>query len=225
VIDDTYDLAVDPTDFEHVLVSFHGSWGWTDSKWNASAGVAESTDGGESWTLHAPNGFGGYGHAIHFLYSPELGLGDKNTWLLGTQGGGMWRTSDAGETWTKVSETGIFHGGGTIYYTQAGVLYASGSPQSLRSTDNGQTWISVGPTEGGTTCVFGDGENLWTAPALGNDTPYSTSPEDDGVAWTPYDGGAQTWHFGGPFEMAFDPQNRILYSSNWEQGAKALKLP
>lgn len=220
---DVYDVAVDPSDFKHILTSFHGSWGWTDTKWNTSSGVLESKDGGETFIVHEPGSWG-TGHAINFLYDPELGIGDKNTWLLGTQGGGYYRTSDAGATWTKVSEGGIFHGGGTVFYGKPSSLYASGYPSSRRSMDNGLTWTAVGPSGGGTTCLFGDGQTLWTAPALG-DNPYFTSPASDGAVWTPYAGGAQQWHNGGPFEMSLDPVNHILYSSNWEQGAMATKLP
>jgi hypothetical protein len=220
---DVYDISVDPTDFKHVLVSFHGAWGWTDTKWNTSSGVLETKDGGETFIVHDPGSWG-TGHAINFLYDPAHGTGDKNTWLLGTQGGGYFRTSDAGATWTKVSDGGIFHGGGTAFYSKTGVLFASGYPSSRRSTDNGLTWTGVGPSGGGTTCIYGDGQTLWTAPALG-DNSYSTSLESDGVTWAAYAGGAQQWHNGGPFEMTVDPVNRILYSSNWEQGAMAMKLP
>jgi hypothetical protein len=220
---DVYDVSVDPADFKHVLVSFHGAWGWTDTKWNTSSGVLETKDGGDTFIVHEPGSWG-TGHAINFLYDPAHGVGDANTWLLGTQGGGYYRTSDAGATWTKVSEGGIFHGGGTAFYSKTGALYASGYPSSRRSTDNGLTWTAVGPSGGGTTCLFGDGQTLWSAPALG-DNSYFTSPESDGATWAPYDAGAQQWHNGGPFEMALDPVNRILYSSNWEQGAMAMKLP
>jgi hypothetical protein len=222
-IGDVYDVAVDPTDFAHVLVSFHGSWGWTDTKWNTSSGVLETKDGGDTFIVHEPGAWG-TGHAIHFLYDPAHGVGDANTWLLGTQGGGYYRTGNAGGSWTKVVEGGIFHGGGTAFYSKSGVLYASGYPSSRRSTDNGLTWQPVGPSGGGTTCLFGDGQTLWTAPALG-DNSYSTSPESDGETWALYAGGAQKWHNGGPFEMTLDPVNRVLYASNWEQGAMALKLP
>jgi hypothetical protein len=44
------------------------------------------------------------------LYDPEKGIGNANTWLLGTQGAGYFRTEDAGQTWKKVSDSGIAHG-------------------------------------------------------------------------------------------------------------------
>jgi photosystem II stability/assembly factor-like uncharacterized protein len=217
---DTYDLAVDPTDFDHVLVSHHSAWGWTDTKWNTSSGVLESKDGGASWIVHEPQPGWGSGHAINFLFNPELGLGNSQTWLLGTQGPGMFRTEDAGKTWTKVSELGIQHGGGSVYYDKTGTLFASGANGNLRSADNGLTWTKV--SEGkGYNAVFGDGRLLYTAPGFGP-TSYFTSPEGEGTTWTPFDM-TQTFD-AGPFEMALDRTHRILYSANWGEGLWALKL-
>src|SRR5262249_20858608 len=82
--EDIYDVAVAPTDFRQVLVTFHYRWGWTDTKWNTNSGVMESKDGGASWLVHDPVMGWGSGHAIRFLYEPSLGLGDSRTWLIGT---------------------------------------------------------------------------------------------------------------------------------------------
>jgi hypothetical protein len=56
---DTYDIAADPTDFNHVLVTSHSPWdgynGMFNGKWNNDdSGVLESKDGGNTWTLHDP---------------------------------------------------------------------------------------------------------------------------------------------------------------------------
>ncbi len=215
---DCYDVAVDPTDFDHLLVSSHSPWSWET---NEPAGVLESKDGGESWIIHPPQPSWAQGHAINFLYSPEHGLGDAQTWLLGTQNDGMWRTTDAGESWTKVSDTAIQHGGGTIYYGNTGILFASGTPTLLRSTDNGATWEPAGPPGNGFTAVHGDGERLYTNMIYGP-SPFSVSPEDDGLEWTSL-GGHEFQQ--GPFEMAFDPVNRILYTGSWNDGLWAMALP
>jgi hypothetical protein len=216
---DVYDVSADPTDFDHVLVSFHGAWGWTDTKWNTNSGVLESKDGGMTWTVHEPMMGWGTGHAINFLYKPELGLGDSKSWLLGTQGAGQWRTTDAGATWKKVSETGIQHGGGKVYYTKAGVLFATGGNQNMRSSDNGATWTPVGPG-GGYNGIVGDGKLLYTAKCFGP-TAITTSPETDGTKWT--DSSSQQFKQG-PFEMAFDGVNGIVYSASWGSGMWALKV-
>ncbi|HEV8244368.1 MAG TPA: hypothetical protein VGP93_01235, partial [Polyangiaceae bacterium] len=44
---DVYDIATDPTDFNHALVSFHSPF-----ESSGTSGILETTDGGESWTRH-----------------------------------------------------------------------------------------------------------------------------------------------------------------------------
>jgi photosystem II stability/assembly factor-like uncharacterized protein len=224
-IDDTYDVAVDPTDFKHVLVSSHSAWGWDDTKWKRNAGVMETKDGGDTWIAHEPEATWGAGHSINFLYDPDKGIGDANTWLLGTQGDGQWRTTDAGKTWTKVLTNDIFHGGGETYYAKDGKLYATGvTPCLQRSGDNGATWTALN-APGQCTGVWGDGNVLYTAPAYAQGMqPFFTSPETDGLTWTAYKGGTQKFDGSGPYEMAYDSVNGILYASVWFQGVWALKV-
>jgi len=205
---DVYDVAADPANFNHLLLSFHNPWRTT------GAGVAESPDGGQTWITHyPPPGSNWYaGMSIAFL-------GNSTTWLLGSQGQGYWRTADAGNTWKQVSTTNIQHGGGNIYRTKAGVLFASGSPTNLKSTDNGITWTSVGSSNG-YNAIFGDGNLLYTAQCFGP-APFLTSPETDGVTWTKFN----TQEFAqGPFEMTYDATNKILYSGSWVAGLWALKV-
>jgi hypothetical protein len=216
-VDDVYDVAVNPTDFDHVLISSHSPWD------NDGAGVLESRDGGDTWVAHDYQSSWGAGHSIDFLYEPTQGIGDEDTWLLGTQSGGYWRTDDGGENWTRVRDEGIFHGGGDSYYTKMGVLYASSYEGVIRSEDNGESWTVVA-TGLGTTAVYGDGNTLYTSPAYGyNEQPFLTAPEDDGTAreWEP---SGRELTDGGPFEMAFDATNGILYASCWFQGVWALKV-
>ena len=47
-----------------------------------------------------------------------------------------------------------------------------------------------------------------------------TSPENDGLTWSPL--GSQEFHEG-PFEMAFDATNGILYNASITAGMWALK--
>ena len=215
---DIYDVAVDPVDFQHVLLSFHYRWGWDETPWKRNSGVMESKDGGASWIVHPPTPGWGSGHSINFLYAPKLGIGDSKTWLLGTQDNGFWRTSDAGATWKQVTTTNITHGGGDIYYTAAGVLYAGGT-QTVRSTDNGVTWQPVGP--GSTWTVGGDGTTLYSGGGWGSNRPFQVSRETDGITWKDYD----TQKIGdGPYAMTYDSTNGIMYSSSWFSGVWALKV-
>lgn len=215
-VDDVYDISVDPGDFNHVLVSSHSAYGWDTTKWNKNAGIVESKDGGNIWTVHDPVDGWGYGHGIWFL-------NNSTTWLLGTQGDGYWRTTDSGAHWTQVTKTNMAHGGGQIYYTKAGILYSASADEVMRSADNGATWTKVGTLKF-TTSIYGDGKYLYAHQAYaGGAATFFTSPETDGMTWTPYNGGAQKFT-DGPFEMAFDVANGILYSANWGNGILALKV-
>jgi hypothetical protein len=222
--DDGYWIAVDPTDFKHVLITFHSPW--HDP---SGSGVLESTDGAATFIPHKPNGgWGGAGLAISFLYSPSQGLGDAKTWLLGTQSnGGFYRTTDSGGTWTNVTKQPMMHGGTGTFYASNKVLYSGANNQIMRSTDNGVTWTLVGPKfQDGYYTVIGDGTNLYAQEAntggnsVGPQT-YVTSKETDGVTWTSYS--SQTFT-DGPFAMAFDQAGGIIYSANWQAGIWALKV-
>ena len=213
---DCYDVKADPGDFDHVLVTFHSGFERT-----GDAGVLESRDGGNTWIRHWPHLFG-HGDSVWFLK-------DSKTWLVGSQASGYWRTADSGENWTQVSKEEMQHGGTDCFYSRTGVLYVGASHHILRSTDNGLTFTNVGPSiRDGFYAIVGDGSYLYTCLAnTGGDTvgktPYLISPETDGMTWTPYHGGAQTFS-DGPYRMAFDPVNRIIYSSNWKAGVWALKV-
>jgi hypothetical protein len=54
--------------------------------------------------------------------------------------------------------------------------------------------------------------------------PFYVSDESYGVTWKPLEG-EQVFENGGPYQMAFDKLNHILYASMWEQGVWAMKVP
>jgi hypothetical protein len=222
---DVYVVQADPADFQHVLVTFHSPW-----EFGTAAGVLESKDGGNTWVRHGPltalsladggTTALGAGHSIFFL-------GNASTWLLGTQGHGFWRTTDSGTTWTQVSTVDMQHGGARPFYAKTGVLYVPALSTILRSTDNALSFASVGPqTPDGFYDVIGDDRRLYAQSGNtgGNSTgpkPYLTSPEGDGITWTPLND--QTFD-DGPYRMAFDSVNGVVYSANWNSGVWALKV-
>jgi photosystem II stability/assembly factor-like uncharacterized protein len=219
---DGYSIAVDPSDFNHVLFSFHSPWP-DRAGYTYSCGALESTDGGETWAIRYPGGgMTGPGFAIFFLYSPDLKIGNKNTWLMGCQGSGFYRTTNAGTTWVQVNANQMTHGGDQIYYTKAGVLFAGTSawPSGpMHSTDNGITWLACNLPAMYTLGVMGDGTTLYTG-AFNGTSPIYVSPETDGVNWTKLNN--QT--FGsGPFELDFDKVNSIMYMATPADGVWALK--
>lgn len=215
-INDVYDIAVNPADFNHVLVSLHSPFSWNGGCGPrcGNAGMLESKDGGTTWIIHEPGDWG-YGHSIWFL-------NNSTTWLLGTQGNGFWRTTNSGANWTQVSKENIAHGGGQIYHSKTGVLYVSCADRVLRSTDNGEHFTSVGPVQF-TTSVFGDGNYLYAHKAYGGiNEVFSVSREDDGVTWTTLPSAGSFSN--GPFEMVLDTANHILYAGNWGDGIIAMKV-
>lgn len=222
-------MSVDAADFDHVILSSHSPWPGLNN-----AGVMETKDGGETWVAHAPRAEWGAGTmGVSILNDPASGVGDPDTWLVGTDGQGMWRTTDAGESWTKVSDSSVPHGGGEIYYSPTGVLYAGATPYPIKSTDNGATWEAFGGESGLAFSyyytVYGDGTTLYTAPAYtgtnaGVPQPFFTASEADGGPFTEYAGGVQEF-IDGPYIMRFDSANRIMYGANWGAGLLAMKLP
>jgi photosystem II stability/assembly factor-like uncharacterized protein len=213
-VDDVYDVAADPADFKHVLVTSHSPWNL--SQFMDGAGVLETKDGGDSWIVHKPpNNTWGQGHNIWFLKNSA-------SWLLGTQSAGYWRTTDSGTTWTQVTKEDMAHGGGQLYKAKGGLYYASAVNGVLKSADDGVTWTISSGNPKYTTSVYGDGNLLYTHQAYaGGVDSFYTSPETDGMTWTPM-GGLKSDQ--GPFEMAFDATNRILYSASWGAGIWALKV-
>jgi hypothetical protein len=218
---DIYSLAVDPTDFKHVLISFHNPW-----RNSMNCGVLESNDGGATWITHNPpdGSVRGYGMAIFFLFNPATKQGDRNTWLFTAQQGGFFRTTDAGATWSLVYPLQMTHGGDQLYRTKDGILYAGAYQYPVRSADNGVTWqaLKTGLVYSWYMGVCGDGENIYIACSNPNE-PFFTSPDKDGLTWTAYQGGKQTFS-AEPFEMRYDARNHIMYAASWGEGLLALKM-
>jgi hypothetical protein len=233
---DAYDVAADPADFNHVLVTSHSPWnGYNqvfNAKWGQDSGVLESKDGGNNWTLRGPQVGWSHGNGIWFL-------SDSNTWLLGSQADGYWRTGDGGATWTQVVPAScnpscdvgnnMQHGGGQVFRAASGVYYGAGVPHLMRTRDDGLTWTLLGPS-GGYNSIMGDGTNLYAAP---NTEPgplgpgFITATVANDTTWTEYPGGTVlTGGTGaaGPFEMTFDSANGIVYAACWSAGLWALKV-
>jgi photosystem II stability/assembly factor-like uncharacterized protein len=210
---DVYHVEPNPADFDHVLVSFHYKW----EGYGEHAGVLESKDGGDSWTLHPPQDWG-YGGGVFFLFDPAQGVGHPDTWLFGSQGSGFFRTTDAGASWTKVSDTVMTHGGAQVHHASNGRLYATTSQGVMRSDDDGATWTPL-PTNGPTLGVISDGTRLYTG--LHGGGPFRTALLSSDGEWSDFN--AQTF-FEGPFELAFDPTNGIVYSANIRGGVWALAV-
>lgn len=216
---DLYSIAVNPSDFNHILVSFHSPWV------GKNCGVLESKDGGATWIAHDPPPTlkGGYGMAIFFLFDPHKKIGDANTWLFTAQEGGFFKTEDGGKSWTNVYKHSMTHGGNQLYRASDGTLYSGGYQYPARSTDNGSSWeqIKKGLVYSWYMGICGDGKNIFTG-STNKNQPFFVSADNDGLNWKPLN---DQKFSAVPFEMVFDPVNRIIYSASWEEGLLAFKLP
>ena len=233
--DDMYSVAADPTDFNHILVTFHftlyrGPW-----KGKHAVGLVESRDGGEHWKTHdvpTKEDSSTNGCSIFFLYDPVNKIGDAKTWLFTTQLPDWLRTEDGGVSWTHVFDQRMTHGGQQLYRASNNVLYAGAVGCPARSTDNGKTWTTLTKDTTQKNGFFpwcymgicGDGTNIFCAGrnfVVGHGY-YYTSPETDGLTWKPYLK-EQTFLME-PFEMHYDAKNGIMYASPWQDGFWALKI-
>jgi hypothetical protein len=213
-----YSIQLDPYTPNHVLIAWHSAW-TTD---NTNSGVSESTDGGKTWTNHKPPAGSrwGAGNAAWFL-------NNSHTWLLGSQNGGIWRTSDSGTSWILVSNLNIAHGGinALVRGPTADVFYLATGRQIGISTDDAKTWTDPpGLSDNYFETVVSDGTNLFTAPsypvAQYVDGPWYYLPLKGYAYWRPYNS-QHTCSMGncnGPVMGAYDPALHISYTVNWLGG-------
>jgi len=234
-LDDMYCVAADPTDFSHILVSFHSTAFSGPWKGKGAVGIVESWDGGEHWKTHdvpTKDDSSKVGCDIFFLYDPAKKIGDAKTWLFTSQLPEWYRTENGGVSWTQVYDKKMTHGATQLYWASNNVLYAGAVGTPARSTDNGKTWTALPQDNMRKNGMFpwcyvgicGDGTNLYTAGRYLNAPGgyYYTSPETDGLTWKPYLK-EQTFLME-PFEMHYDAKNGIMYASHWQDGFWALKI-
>jgi hypothetical protein len=227
---DVTQLAVDPSNWNHMLLTGHSPWSGY-----SSSGVLETMDAGMTWTAHPPvSAWSSNTHLVAFLYNPATSQGNSQTWLVGDPtSAGFWKTENSGTSWTQVSTYLPIHGGGNeVTYASNGTVYTGAAPYPIYSTNNGDSWSQVN-TSGLTSFQYynigDDGSHLYAMPAnavMGTaiNTYYSVTPESTGAtsAWTAYNGGAQTF-INGPFQMYWDSSNAIMYGAMWGAGIWVLK--
>jgi hypothetical protein len=224
---DAYHVAVDPSDFKHVLVSFHYYY-----PGNAASGVVESFDGGVTWAVHPPIPGTMTGHMVEFLSNPAKGIGNSQTWLLGVQDTGVdatrgfWRTSNSGTSWSHVAtwsggpEVEMAHGGGEVHYSASGDLYVGGWYAPIRSTDNGLTWSRLSMPFGYWWAFGGDGASLFTS-GYGAGGHLMVASESAPTVWSNYNSQVIP---GGAFQFAYDGSSSTLYAAQWFSGSGLFAL-
>ena len=169
--------------------------------------------------------------------------GEPNTFLMGTTGGGVWKSDDAGHTWRNISD-GFFGGSigaiavagndANVVYVGEGSIDIRGNTSmgrgAWRSTDGGKSWKSAGLRAAGQIgriVVHPSNADVAYAAVLGR--PFGRNPER-GIFRTK-DGGT-TWDrilfvndSTGASDIVMDPRNpRILYAAMWRAERKPWTL-
>lgn len=157
-----------------------------------------------------------------------------STYLMGTTGGGVWKTTNAGQSWNNISDgffggsigaVAVAHADPSVIYVGTGSACIRGNTSTghgaYRSMDGGKTWSFVGLPEAG---QIGDIQvhpkdaNVVYVAALGH--PFGKNPERGVYRST--DGGDSWEHVlalsdsTGVVDLSLNPQNpREIYAAAW----------
>jgi len=166
--------------------------------------------------------------------SVEGMIGNENTYIMGTAGGGVWRTEDGGHQWNNISDE--FFGGSigdiAIAPSDHNVIYVGGGEKTLRgnvshgdgmwkSTDKGNTWQHIGLSDSRhipQIQVHPKNPDLLYVAALGhlygaNKQRGIFRSKDGGSSWQKI---LYVNDEVGAVDVKMDPSNpRVLYASTW----------
>jgi len=215
---DVYALDVDPYDSQHMLMGFHG------------AGVAESVDGGATWTNRTGSVAGS--SIYPFFVDTGNAATTRTTWITEPQWGnnsdGMWRTTNGGGAWSRLNDVEHWHGCAQAFNAGNGVIFAAGnsiSPGSgvFKSTDAGATWTKVyGGSDNG---VYGTKSHLYASFgwATGSAQYNGGAPQlavggATGSGWSSVTAPKAMWNGTKRAATSFDGKHSVIVSGNWGSG-------
>ncbi len=183
------------------------------------------------WVERGPGNIGGRTRTLLVDAADATG----NTWVIGTAGGGIWRTTDQGDNWTNVSPTipnlsvvtiAQSPSNPSIVYAGTGEGGLGGNYVNgygiLKSLDGGLTWALLSSTSGENAgnflntnriIVHPDNANLvYAGTSNGIGQAFTASvmkSEDGGLSWTEIlDANARVQ------QLAFDPDDsNTIYAS------------
>ena len=190
---------------------------------------AKTTDQSQ-WTFKGPNQTFGGNKGIGRVNVIEFHPTDSNTFIIGTAGGGAWRTTNSGVQWTNLYDNLPVLGVSDVDYNplnpntiylctgdrDAGDTYSVGV---LKSTDGGATWDTTG-------MQFGAASMILTNTLVINplDTNSLTLATSSGM-FKSYDGGS-SWQSvaGGHFkQVIYNPADTsILYGATYVNGSSQI---
>lgn len=211
-------ITMDPTDHEHLVVSFHGAC--TSSDGGSYGCLAESTNSGNTWSLT--------NSAAEWSEGDGQTMVNSTTWFYGSVFGGIWRTTNRGGTWTQVYSGDA---SGSVTIAADGTFYSAGGGGVLHSPD-GITWSLIpnspqGSSVNGSSEIVDDGTTLFSSITVATNTEpadgwYFSAADSDPSTWTSMGGPVMA---SGGMYLAYDADHHLLYSSNLLGGFWRVVVP
>ncbi|HEV8246025.1 MAG TPA: hypothetical protein VGP93_09670 [Polyangiaceae bacterium] len=199
IINFAQEVAIDPTNHEHVLLSLHDNCKGD----YAPACMAESTDSGVTWRLVKLPTAGWSHNANPFPL-------DASSWFYGAGADGMFLTEDGGETWEKVTDSVM----NQMYLASDGSYYVA-SLNGVRYSTDRHSW-SVLPNSGKAIAVIGDGTRVFESDDIfAAQKPFHAALETDPQSWSALDS-PELSH--GANRFSYDPDHHILYAPSCNAG-------
>jgi hypothetical protein len=211
---DPYDIDIDPSNVNHVITTGHGL-----------IDLAESTDGGQTWTDQGSMGITSPSTYVHFLNSTTIlavAEGDNGS------GSGTWRGVKSGTTWTwtQVSNQQHWHGSHQLFIDSTySTIYNGGAFGIDASTDNGVTWTTVFSSSNSQQSgeVIGTPSTLYSSSSYpyGNGVYFpnlNQAPRAPGSAWTFETAPTDMTDGAKRYVVTFDGTNYIVVGGNWCAG-------
>jgi hypothetical protein len=212
-----YSVDVDPNDKDHVIVAFH-----------EAPDVAESIDGGKTWTkIATPPEDGGSSYYPFFVNTGDAST-TRATWLAIPQINGdarALRTTDSGAHFTKLGQFQHNHGSAQLFDAGGGTIYlAAIQPAGVhKSTDFGQTWSTITTLTSGV--VTASPRRLYGAVGLGwgsvdapLDPRLASAPRNDDSAWSAMPAPAGMVDGAKRIAVTRDDAHAILVAGSWHAG-------
>jgi hypothetical protein len=193
------EVAMDPTDHKHLVVTFHA-----DCKPpNNGACMAESTDSGATWRI-----FDGPGKGWTEGTGPIVI--DSKTMLVAQAFDGLFLTTDSGATWKQVGKGGYRPG-----YNNKGTWVVGSAQRAIqRSTDNARTWTEVAGAPSQVNGICGDGEHIYAGTLPGTD--YYVATASVGTDWVKMTNPTGSPH--GSNWLTCDRDHHLIYSNTQDGG-------
>ncbi len=209
------------TDENGYIVSPMKVWQEAIKLRNMQRASHKNTSVNVNWTFHGPTNAFDANKGLGRINIIEFHPTDTNTYIIGTPGGGLWRTTDDGQSWSPLNDFLPVLGVADVDYNpqNPNTIYVCTGDRGandtysigvLKSTDGGMTWDTTGFQ-----FTFGSSEKTTSLLINPQDTSSLTLASSDGI-FKSYNAGV-TWtrEIDGFFQkLVYHPTDtNIIYAS------------